>query len=171
MICRFRTVAWASVSISTLPAISGCSIAWTIWSRSASTDDTNEIFITPFESDSKLILATITHEAIHAIDDNKSGHKGFFAHVARKAGLIGKLTATTANDELNEYFTEVIDILGNIPHAKLDVTKRPNIQTGRMVKVSCPACDFKFNTSRSQITRITNYTCMVCSEQMIVNVK
>ena len=72
------------------------------------------------------------------------------------------MKATVAGEELSEYFDEITDLIGTIPHAKLDHRQKPNIQKGRQLKVFCPACDFKYNTSKTQIERITNFCCPVC---------
>ena len=133
------------------------------WTKQASDDNHNEIFITPHVDDSAAILATLVHELIHAADDCKSGHKNFFARMARKCGLVGKLTATTAGDALNEQLLDIVDVLGNIPHHKLDAAHRVKPkQSTRMIKIECSACGFNFRASMTQIKRIEHTTCNCC---------
>ena len=140
------------------------------WTKKASDDNHNEIFITPHVDDSAAILATLVHELIHAADDCKSGHKNFFARMARKCGLVGKLTATTAGDALNEQLLDIIDVLGNIPHHKLDATHRVKPkQSTRMIKLTCPCCGFNFRASNTQLARITDFTCMSCGDDIMTS--
>lgn len=136
------------------------------WSTSASDDkETNAIFITPHENDSLRILDVLTHELIHAYDDNESGHRGRFALLARAVGLTGKLTATTAGPELKQKLEDIIDALGEIPHHKLDQSTRPK-QSTRMLKIECEQCDFVFRASRTQISRLNpiDATCPCCQQ-------
>lgn len=141
-------------------------------SSKLSEDGYNEIFITPKIADSMLVLETLTHEVIHAVDDNKSGHTGAFKRLARAVGLEGQITATRASSELRERLNEIIDSLGPIPHCKVDIgaSKR---QTNRNLKVWC-GCGFKFNTSRTQIEKVLNLhdeiQCPHCHEAMETNI-
>lgn len=135
------------------------------WTKAASTDNTNEIFISPYEDDSAAILATLVHELIHAADDCQSGHKNFFARMARKVGLVGRLTATTAGEALNEKLLDIVDVLGNIPHHKLDTTHRVKPkQSTRMIKIECTDCGFNFRASKTQLKRMATAICNCCGE-------
>ncbi len=102
----------------------------------ASTQGYNEIFISPVIDDSMVILATLAHEVIHAVDDNESGHRGDFCTIARKIGLEGKITATVAGDDLKAHLQQYIDILGDIPHAAVDLSGQKR-QVNRNLKVWC----------------------------------
>ena len=136
------------------------------WKKSASADNYNEIFITPHEDNSTAILATLVHELIHAADDCQSGHKNFFARMARKCGLVGKLTATTAGDELQERLLDIVDALGEIPHHKLDSKHRVKPkQSTRMLKIECSSCGFNFRASKTQIKRMTIASCNACGHE------
>lgn len=122
------------------------------WKAEASADSTNEIFVSPIEDDSAAILASLTHELVHYSDNCESGHKGHFARVARAIGLEGKLTATTAGPELAEQLASYVEILGEIPHAKIDVAKSGVKKQGsRMIKVCCERCEFSFRTTQKHI--------------------
>jgi hypothetical protein len=137
------------------------------WHTEASEDkQTNQIFITPFNNDSLRILDVLTHELIHAYDNNRDGHKGRFALLARAVGLEGKLTATVAGDELKERLNDILDALGDIPHTKLDESKNgKKKQAARMLKIVCHACDFTMRASRTQATRISDSACCpVCGD-------
>ncbi|MDT0472797.1 hypothetical protein RM863_11745 [Streptomyces sp. DSM 41014] len=89
------------------------------WSRAATTDRVNHIFISPEITDVVTVLATVVHELVHAADDNVSGHKGAFGQNAKKLGLIGKMTATVPGVELTEKLRGVADKLGPYPHSAL----------------------------------------------------
>jgi hypothetical protein len=129
----------------------------------------NEIFISPTINDSSTVLATLAHEICHAIDDNKSGHRGEFARLARAVGLAGKLTATTAGDKLQTSIDEYIDIMGEIPHSAVDLSSKPR-QKNRNLKVWCDSCGFKFNTSITQINHVIEtagcISCPACARDM-----
>lgn len=134
----------------------------------------SEIFISPVINDSLQVLSTLVHEVIHAIDDCKSGHRGDFCKLGRKAGLEGKITATYAGETLRTELISIIDLLGDIPHAKVDLSTRKK-QQNRNIKVWCDGaggikCGFKFNTSRSQISYVIGsvgeIACPACGSAM-----
>lgn len=114
--------------------------------RASSEDAHNEIFITAHIDDSQVILATLTHELIHAADDCQSGHRNFFAKAARLAGLEGKLTSTMAGAQLSDVLENIVGILGPIPHAKLHL--KPKSKGRNNNKLICKACGFQANLSR-----------------------
>ena len=136
---------------------------------SASEENISEIFIAPFTNDSALICATLAHELIHALDHNENGHKGRFATLARAIDLQGNLTATTAGATLTESILDIVDAIGDIPHAKLDTNQRPK-QKNRSLKVACQSCDFKFNASQKQIDAMQYHNCLVCDNGTLAQV-
>ena len=89
------------------------------WAPFAATDNVSQIFISPVLDDPILVLATLAHEFIHAIDENKSGHKGAFGVMARAIGLEGRLTATVAGEALTAVFMTILEKLGTYQHAAL----------------------------------------------------
>ena len=95
------------------------------WSRAATTDRVNHIFISPEITNVVEVLATTIHELVHAADDNVSGHKGRFADSAKKLGLTGQMTATYAGSELAEKLRATADQLGAYPHSALYPTGAP----------------------------------------------
>ena len=134
------------------------------WRKAQSSDkETSQIFITPTINDSVRVLDILLHEMIHAADDCESGHKNFFARVARKCDLQGKFTATHAGDTLKETLLDIVDALGDIPHHKLTVggTIKPK-QKARMLKIECHVCEFTFRASRTQLERITRRNTSQC---------
>lgn len=127
------------------------------FNRNISADNTNEIFVSAVLRDSVRILDCVAHELIHALDNLESGHGGEFKRVARAIGLVGPLTATVAGDSLASELRAIVDTLGgDIPHAALDITRKPK-QAGRNLKVACSAgCGFRFNTSKKQIAMMAD---------------
>ena len=141
------------------------------YKREASADAHNEIFVTPSMDDSLEILSALVHELIHAIDNCESGHRGFFAITARRVGLEGKLTQTHASTDLKAILQGYIDLLGDIPHAKLDMSKARKKGGTRMLKCQCEECGFTYRTSSKWLTDMHNTTCNYCGcDRMLFNV-
>lgn len=119
------------------------------WSPDAATDGVAQVFISPTLNDPAVILSTLVHELVHAVDRNTSGHRGRFAKIARAVGLTGKMTATTAGEALAARLTAVAAGLGTFPHAALrsgaDGAHKP--QGTRMLKVECPNCGYIVRTT------------------------
>ena len=115
------------------------------------------------------VLDTLAHELIHAIDDNKSGHKkgGAFDKMARTIGLEGKLTSTYAGEELKGRLNGIIKTIGKFPlqEVNLEGLRR---DTNRNLKVRCYGtendCDHGFNTNRLRIEQMTSRKCLCCGE-------
>lgn len=133
----------------------------------ASADGTSEIFVSPKSSNSLELLGHLTHELVHYSDDCASGHKHHFAKLARNIGLEGKLTATKPGVKLEASLEKIIKILGEIPHAAIDLGKAKAKQTTRMIKVACPApldqCGFSYRASMTNIHKITDFLCPACA--------
>ena len=139
------------------------------WVSAASDAGINEIFVTPTIDNTMDILDALTHELVHQSDDCASGHKGHFARVARLVGLEGKLTATHAGPKLQARLQQIIDVLGEIPHAKITPSKSGvKKQTSRMIKFACPSCEFNYRITRSNINLITIHDCPACDSAMMV---
>jgi hypothetical protein len=132
--------------------------------RSVSSDGVNEIFVTPEQDDPIKVLGDVAHELIHAIDDCKSGHRNFFAAVARSVGLEGKLTATVPGPELAAALAEYVALLGAYPHHKMDVTQIPKGGT-RQLKVECLGCGMIFRTSRKWMDSVR--ACPCCKDSRL----
>ena len=133
------------------------------WKMEASADQVNEIFVSPTVDDSIEILAALAHELIHYSDNCNSGHQNHFARVARAIGLEGKLTATTAGAALARQLAGYVELLGDIPHGKLDasLSGKPK-QTTRMLKVTCDKCDFAFRATQKNIDLMEFFECLAC---------
>lgn len=109
------------------------------WSRAASADGVNQIFIAPQQSDSVEVLDTLTHELVHAVDDCKNGHGEKFKEIAHAVGLKGPMRSAGAGEWLKQDLIRIAEKLGKYPHPKLSVpngslrlqTKRPGAKCSK----------------------------------------
>ena len=67
------------------------------------------------------------------------------------SGEVGKLTATYAGPELERELENITYTLGNIPHAKLSLSKARTKQTTRMLKLECFDCGFVARTTAKHL--------------------
>ena len=126
------------------------------WHKSASSDDTWEIFVSPKLDDTVQILSVLTHELCHVADQNENGHTGRFKTLATAVGLTGKMTETNAGEELTERLEVLSEELGPFPHAALAATvgsgSTTHKQTTRMLKLQAlGCCDYTVRTTRKWI--------------------
>lgn len=134
----------------------------TCFPQHASDNPVSQLFISPVESDAVKILATLTHELIHASDDCASGHQGHFAKCARAVGLEGKLTATHAGDSLAESLKDVAAQLGEYPHHKLNLSQIKKQKTMNL-KMVCDNCDYIMRTTQKWLDTYETFPCP-CSD-------
>lgn len=143
-------------------------------SRSASTGGHNEIFISPEldGSRSQDVMGVLLHELIHAYLDNEDGHKGRFAKIATAVGFERPLTTFKPSEALKETLQSYIDLLGPIPHDKMDYASIKPKQKSRhlLVKCSHDDCEFQFRTSRKQIDLMQHDTCLICGDNSLIEV-
>jgi len=130
------------------------------WPRSVSAAGVNEIFISPTIADSVDVLDILAHELIHAIDDCVNGHRAPFKRIALAIGLEGKMTSTTAGEELKATFEKIVAKLGEYPHATMDFTNRKK-QSTRLLKLECFSCEAIWRMSRKWAELVE--CCPVCS--------
>lgn len=126
------------------------------WHKSASSDDTWEIFVSPKLDDPVQILSVLTHELCHVADQNENGHTGRFKTLATAVGLTGKMTETTAGEELTERLRALSEELGPFPHAALAAAvgsgSTTHKQATRMLKLQAiKCCDYTVRTTRKWI--------------------
>ena len=113
------------------------------WSREASDDGLNQIFINPTLTSAEQIVDVLAHELVHAVDDCKSGHKGAFWKICKAVGLTEGTPATaSAGPSLKVTIEEICRDLGPLPHATLHAIDQERKQTTRLLKVECPACGY-----------------------------
>jgi hypothetical protein len=141
------------------------------WAQEASGDGAVEVFISP-ELTAKACAATLVHELIHAAVGVKEGHKGKFKKLAKAAGLIGRMRATTPGAELADAIDRWISIMPKFPHAPLTIPDGKKVGPGsRMIKIFCPDCGYTLRTTRTWIEiavpKCPNPECEDASEPMI----
>jgi hypothetical protein len=124
------------------------------WASDASGDKTCEIFIHPGRDNPIEVAATLVHELVHAAIGQKAGHGPLFKRVAMSLGLEGPMRCTYAGEVLERDIQEIIEKVGPYPHAALNTqgdTAERKKQTGRMLKVYCPECEYICRISKSCI--------------------
>ena len=110
------------------------------WGVESSEDSSYQVFISPVLKDSLEVAATLVHELVHCAVGIECKHRGKFPKVAKQIGLEGKMTETTAGEALIVRLKELIESLGEYPHARLVASSKPKTQTTRMLKVVCKEC-------------------------------
>lgn len=147
------------------------------WAGSAATDGVAQVFISPVlgtvvgSEGTEGVLDVLLHELVHAVDDNKSGHKGEFTKLAKGLGLTGKMTATVAGPELTAHLTDLADRLGPYPHAAItagaDGADGPSKQGTRMLKVECvEGSGYMVRMTRKWLDEYGTPACPCHSERM-----
>ena len=128
------------------------------WSPLASTDKVPQIFISPWLKDvatNNGVLGVLVHEVVHAAVGVEHGHKGPFKKCATGLGLTGKMTATVVGPELLPTIESWAKSLGEYPHGKLDLNRRPvKKQTTRLVKCECGECGYTVRTTRKWLDEV-----------------
>ena len=95
------------------------------WANKSSDDEIAQIFVSPAVSETLNVLATLTHELVHAVDDCASGHKAGFIKIASQIGFEPKYTSSeNRSDTLTETLQEIAEQLGDFPHAAI---RRPKV--------------------------------------------
>lgn len=141
------------------------------WTTAQSSDQTNEIFISPTIDDGLTALAILTHELIHAFDDCQSGHKGAFKRIALQYGFLPPLTKLDPSNLSASLKPELLEGLQALadeqpyPHASLDLTQpMKKKQTTRNIKIECGSCGWSFRTSNKNVDLMTSNQCLSCGE-------
>jgi hypothetical protein len=120
--------------------------------REASTDNVNEIFVSPEIDDPMVVLPALTHELIHAVDNSTNVHRGWFTYVARDVGFVGLSEPGT---KLGIELLELARALGAYPHARMDLDALHQKQSTRQLKIACSdvRCGFIARSSRKHADR------------------
>lgn len=72
------------------------------WSRVSSTNDQNQIFISPTLGDPVKVLDTLVHELVHAVDNCAHSHGKEFKKMALSLGMTGPMRSAGAGPELKK---------------------------------------------------------------------
>ena len=112
------------------------------WHSPASADGAYEIFIRADQGEPVEILGILVRELVHAALPVEDSHGKRYKAAATKVGLVGKMRAAVPGRLLEARLQRLLEDLGPIPHAALDITwsafNKPKRQTGRMLKATCP---------------------------------
>jgi|TARA_R110000765_G_scaffold93293_1_gene175970 hypothetical protein len=116
--------------------------------------------------DSGRVLDVLVHELIHAIDNNKHGHKGEFRKMALAVGLKGKMTATIATKKLKKVLAGIVKKIGKFPTKAVSLEGLQK-DVNRNLKLECNgtddvACDHGFNINKTRIQEMSSHTCLCC---------
>lgn len=100
------------------------------WAPETSKDGTINMFICPTQDEPIRVLDILLHELIHAQVGTAAGHKGPFKKLMKEFGLVGKATATFAEEgsELWLKLSRLATELGPYPHKAM---VPPPKKTGR----------------------------------------
>jgi hypothetical protein len=130
---------------------------------SISADGTFEVFINPILDNPLDVIAVLLHELAHVWAGIQCGHRGEFARICRAVGLVGPMTATVPGDELRVKLQQIVDELGDYPHAKVDPNARKK-QGTRLLKLQCSDCGWTARVSALQGNRLhADSACPVCA--------
>ena len=117
-------------------------------------DKVPQIYISPVLEDAEQILGCLAHEMIHALDDCRNGHRGHFAYVFKRIGMVGKKTQCAVGEDLALVLKTISESLGEYPHSKMGrgagKKSGPSKQGTRMLAVKCidPECGYSVRTTR-----------------------
>jgi hypothetical protein len=140
------------------------------WSRIRSADHTTEIFISPLLDDAFAIAHTVLHELIHAVVGVEHGHKSPFRRAARRAGLVGRPTATVPSDELTALIhSQILPELGPYPHARLSALCGERRQKARLFKGSCETTGYAVWSTRKWLRSFGPPVCPCCSNAVVMD--
>jgi len=112
------------------------------WSRLSSTDERNQIFISPALYEPVEVLDTLVHELVHAVDNCEHKHGKEFKKIALSLGMVGPMRSAEAGPELKSKLVVIAKTLGPYPHGKLKVTHRKVVSRSRP-RAKCPDCGFQ----------------------------
>jgi hypothetical protein len=146
----------------------GARVIGQCFSGTCAEDGKPQIFIHPELVDSKRVLDVLLHELTHASLGTGAGHGSQFKRLATSLGLEGKMTATTASPALNAKLDEIIKVIGEYPHSKLDVATSAKKQTTRMIKTECDECGYIAYLSRKWIDEAGTPICPNDERSLIV---
>lgn len=111
------------------------------WHPRASEDGVSQIFISPRLKSSLEHLDVLVHELVHAcVPDD--GHGAAFKRIALAVGLTGPMRSTVAGEVLRSHLNALIQGIGEIPHAAINLGMGRKKQSTRLLKVECPACGY-----------------------------
>lgn len=91
------------------------------WSKSSSTNERNQIFISPALHEPLEFLDTLVHELVHAVDDCEHKQGKVFKKITLSLGMFGQMRSAGAGPELKVKLAGIAKSLGTHPNGKLKV--------------------------------------------------
>lgn len=132
------------------------------WSRSSSTHERNQIFISPALCEPAEVLDTLVHELVHAVDNCEHKHGKEFKKIALSLGMEGPMRSAGAGPELKAKLEVVANALGTYPHGKLKVVHHKAISRSRP-RAKCPTCGFQV----PMLKRFLAYGAPICTKDKV----
>lgn len=132
------------------------------WPKASSTDERNQIFISPALHEPVDVLDTLVHELVHAVDDCAHHHGKEFKKIALSLGMVGPMRSASAGPELKVKLEAISQTLGPYPHGKLKVVHRKAISRSRP-RAKCPECGFQV----PMLKRFLAYGAPICPKDKV----
>lgn len=118
---------------------------------SASTGGYHEVFINPILDEPLTVLGVTMRQLCQVVAGPDAGFGPAFKRVARDVGMDGRAAEATPGDALRQWLREsVLPVLGDYPHAAIDLDKREK-QSTRMVKLTCPVSRYTVRTTAKHV--------------------
>jgi hypothetical protein len=126
-----------------------CGAIGECWAIDASSDQHNELFVSPELTEGARILDVLAHEMVHATVGTAAGHRKPFKQCALKIGLVGPMRSTSAGPEFAEWGETLFKRIGPYPAGFLTYTPK---QSTRMLKCECSSCGYTVRITRKWLT-------------------
>ena len=117
------------------------------WPRKASTSNINHIFISPANTSSAAIIATLIHECIHAIDDCEHAHGKEFKEIALRIGFKVPMRSTPAGEELAARIAGIVTKIGEYEGSTIKAIHQPKLQRPS-ARARCSRCRYTITMLR-----------------------
>ena len=127
-----------------------------------------EIFIDPSQVDTQKVLGILVHELIHAILPDGESHGRGFRKMMKYVGLVGKATATGESEELKSILNDIVTVVGEYPHHKLNTkVRKRGANRAKFINFICYNDGYQLKTKDIYAEQATP-NCPICEEEMSV---
>jgi hypothetical protein len=89
-----------------------------------------------------VVLDTLVHELVHAVDDCEHKHGKEFKKIAISLGMVGPMRSAGAGPALKAQLAELAQQLGPYPHGGLHISTRL-VQRSPRPRAKCKDCGFE----------------------------
>jgi SprT-like family len=115
-----------------------------------------EIIISPKIDDSVEIAGILAHELCHAylrqaFPQENCGHGKKFKKLAVALGLTGRMTSNVPGEAFKRLLEPTLTRIGDYPHGALGSSSSRKVQGTRLIKVSCPSCQYAMRVTHKWI--------------------